>query len=119
MCEAFRSSATGTSCTCAGASSHRRCSRSSSSCKGPAGFRVPTLAAASEPPLIELAGLLRMAAADVLSRPALYWVVAAVFWLRLVVLSALVPVRPDAEGMWEGAHAYLADPGHMYDAAAA
>lgn len=54
-----------------------------------------------------------------LSRPAVYWVVAAVFWLRLVILSALVPVRPDAEGMWEGAHAYLTDPAHMYDAAAA
>ncbi|MGZ4174030.1 MAG: glycosyltransferase family 87 protein, partial [Solirubrobacteraceae bacterium] len=66
-----------------------------------------------------MAGRLRLAAADVLSRPALYWVVAAVFWLRLVVLSALVPVRPDAAGMWEGAHAYLTDPGHMYDAAAA
>jgi len=55
----------------------------------------------------------------VLSRPALYWMVAAVFWLRLLILSALVPVRPDAEGMWEGAHAYLNDPAHMYDAAAA
>ena len=54
-----------------------------------------------------------------LSRPALYWMVAAVFWLRLLILSALVPVRPDAEGMWEGAHAYLNDPAHMYDAAAA
>lgn len=53
-----------------------------------------------------------------LSRPALYWVVAAIFWLRLVILSALVPRRPDAEGMWEGAHAYLTDPAHMYDAAA-
>lgn len=54
-----------------------------------------------------------------LSRPALYWVIAAVFWLRLVILSALMPKRLDAEGMWEGAHAYLTDPGHMYDAAAA
>jgi hypothetical protein len=61
---------------------------------------------------------LRLAAADVLSRPALYWVIAAAFWLRLVILSALVPRRPDAEGMWEGARAYLTDPGHMYDAAA-
>jgi hypothetical protein len=62
---------------------------------------------------------LRLAAADVLSRPVLYWVIAAVFWLRLVVLSALVSRRPDAEGMWEGAHAYLTNPAHMYDAAAA
>ncbi len=54
-----------------------------------------------------------------LSRPSLYWVIAAVFWLRLIILAALVPRRLDAEGMWEGAHAYLTDPGHMYDAAAA
>jgi hypothetical protein len=62
---------------------------------------------------------LRQAAAEVLSRPALYWALAGVFWLRVVVLSALVPRRPDTEGMWEGAHAYLTDPSHMYDAAAA
>ena len=54
-----------------------------------------------------------------LSRPVLYWLVAAVFWLRLLILSALVPARHDADGMWEGAHAYLTDPAHMYDAAAA
>src|SRR5665213_3057779 len=62
---------------------------------------------------------LRQAAAEILSRPALYWALAGVFWLRVVVLSALVPRRPDAEGMWEGAHAFLTDPTHMYDAAAA
>ena len=44
---------------------------------------------------------------------------AAVFWLRVIVLSAIVPRRPDAEGMWEGAHAFLTNPSHMYDAAAA
>ena len=58
------------------------------------------------------------AAADVLSRPALYWGLAAVFWLRVAVLTLLTPRRPDAEGMWAGAHAYLTDPAHMYDAAA-
>jgi hypothetical protein len=58
------------------------------------------------------------AAADVLSRPALWWALAAVFWIRVAVLSALVPRRPDAEGMWEGAHSYLTQPSHMYDAAA-
>ena len=36
-----------------------------------------------------------------------------------MVLSSLTPRRPDAEGMWEGAHAFLTDPSHMYDAAAA
>lgn len=61
---------------------------------------------------------LRLAAANVLSRPALYWVLTAVFALRVVVLTAINTRRPDAEGMWEGAHAYLTDPGHMYDAAA-
>ena len=62
---------------------------------------------------------LRQAAAKILSRPALYWSLAGVFWLRVLVLSALVPRRPDAEGMWEGARAYLTNPSHLYDAAAA
>jgi len=61
---------------------------------------------------------LRRAAADVLSRPALYWAIAAAFWLRVAILTVLTPRRYDAEGMWEGAHAYLTDPSHMYDAAA-
>lgn len=59
------------------------------------------------------------AAGDVLSRPALWWVIAAVFWLRVAILSALTPRRPDAELMWRGARAYLTDPAHMYDSAAA
>jgi hypothetical protein len=61
---------------------------------------------------------LRLAAADVLSRPALYWALAAVFGVRLLVLSAINHHRPDAEGMWAGAHAYLTDPVHMYADAA-
>ncbi len=61
---------------------------------------------------------LRQAAADILSQPALYWAIAGVFWLRVIVLSALVPRRPDAEGMWEGGRAYLTNPSHLYDAAA-
>ncbi len=52
------------------------------------------------------------------SRPALYWALAAAFWLRVAILTALTPRRFDAEGMWEGAHAYLTEPSHMYDAAA-
>jgi len=59
------------------------------------------------------------AAADVLSRPALWWALAAVFWLRVAVLSAVLPRRPDAELMWRGARAYMTDPAHMYDSAAA
>jgi len=62
---------------------------------------------------------LRGAAADLFTRPVFYWALAAVFWVRVVLLTALTPRRPDAEGMWEGAHAYLTDPSHMYDAAAA
>jgi hypothetical protein len=62
---------------------------------------------------------LRVAAAEILSRPALYWAIAGAFWLRVLVLSAITPRRPDAEGMWEGAHAYLTNPSHMYEAAAA
>jgi len=58
------------------------------------------------------------AAADVLSRPALWWAIAALFWLRVAILTALTPRRPDAELMWRGARAYLTDPAHMYDAAA-
>ena len=61
---------------------------------------------------------LRRAARDVLTRPALYWALAALFALRVVVLSIVNHDRPDAEGMWEGARAYLTDPAHMYDAAA-
>jgi hypothetical protein len=62
---------------------------------------------------------LRRAAADIFARPILYWIVAAVFWIRVVVLTALAPRRPDTELLWEGAHAYLTNPAHMYDAAAA
>jgi len=62
---------------------------------------------------------LRRAAADLFTRPVFYWALAAVFWVRVVVLTAVTPRRPDAEGMWEGAHAYLTNPAHMYDAAAA
>jgi len=61
---------------------------------------------------------LARAAADVFSRPALYWALAAAFWLRVAILTVLTPRRFDAEGMWEGAHAYLTQPSHMYDAAA-
>jgi len=61
---------------------------------------------------------LRAAAADVFTRPALYWALAAAFWLRVAILTILAPRRFDAEGMWEGAHAYITDPSHMYDAAA-
>ncbi|MEO8743770.1 MAG: glycosyltransferase 87 family protein [Candidatus Dormiibacterota bacterium] len=52
------------------------------------------------------------------TRPALYWALAAVFWIRVAVLVVLTPTRNDAAGMWEGAHAYLTNPSHMYDAAA-
>jgi len=61
---------------------------------------------------------LRAAAADIFTRPALYWALAAAFWLRVAILTILTPRRFDAEGMWEGAHAYITDPSHMYDAAA-
>ncbi len=61
---------------------------------------------------------LRRAAVDLFTRPAFYWALAAVFWIRVLVLTALVPRRPDTEGMWEGAHGYLTNPAHMYDAAA-
>jgi hypothetical protein len=54
----------------------------------------------------------------VLTRPLLYWAIAAVFWFRVVALTVLNPRRFDTEGMWEGGHAYLTDPSHMYDAAA-
>lgn len=55
----------------------------------------------------------------VLSQPLLYWALAAVFWIRVVVLTVLTPARHDAEGFWEGGRAYLDEPSHMYDAAAA
>jgi Glycosyltransferase family 87 len=61
---------------------------------------------------------IRLAAVDLFSRPAFYWALAAVFALRVAVLSIINHERPDAEGMWEGARAYLTNPAHMYDAAA-
>ena len=61
---------------------------------------------------------LRRAAADVLSRPALYWSIAVLFGLPRLFWTVVAPRRYDAEGMWEGAHAYLTNPSHMYDAAA-
>jgi len=54
----------------------------------------------------------------VLSRPALYWALAAVFWIRVAVLTLLTPRRPDTEGMWECGRAYITEPSHMFDAAA-
>jgi hypothetical protein len=62
---------------------------------------------------------LKRAAGVVLTRPALYWAIAIVFWIRVMVLTLLTPRRLDAEGMWEGAHAYITDPVHLYDSAAA
>src|SRR5438067_6703381 len=53
-----------------------------------------------------------------MSRPVLYWLLAGVFGLRVVVFTVVAPRRYDAEGMWEGAHAYLTNPAHMYDQAA-
>ena len=61
---------------------------------------------------------LKRAAADVFTRPALWWAIAVVFWIRVGVLTVLTPRRADAEGMWEGARAYLQFPSHMYDSAA-
>ena len=61
---------------------------------------------------------LRRAAADVFTRPALYWTVALLFGLQRLIFTFVAPRRYDAEGMWEGAHAYLTNPSHMYDAAA-
>jgi glycosyl transferase family 87 len=61
---------------------------------------------------------LRRAAADVLTRPALYWVIAAVFVSQRLFFIVAAPRRFDAEGMWEGAHAYLTNPSQMYDDAA-
>ena len=58
------------------------------------------------------------AARDVLTRPLLYWVVAGLFVVQRLFFIVTTPRRFDAEGMWEGAHAYLTDPSHMYDKAA-
>ncbi len=61
---------------------------------------------------------LQRAARDVLTRPLLYWVIAALFAVQRLFFIVTTPRRFDAEGMWEGAHAYLTDPSHMYDKAA-
>ena len=44
--------------------------------------------------------------------------IAALFALQRLFFIVTTPRRFDAEGMWEGAHAYLTDPSHMYDQAA-
>jgi hypothetical protein len=62
---------------------------------------------------------LRRAASIVLSRPLLYWAIAAVLGAWRLFWTAVQPSRPDAAGMWEGAHAFLTDPSHMYEGAAA
>lgn len=62
---------------------------------------------------------LRRAAADILCRPALYWTIAGIFALQRLLFVVVTPRRLDAEGMWEGAHAYLTNPAHVYDQAAA
>jgi hypothetical protein len=46
-------------------------------------------------------------------------VIAALFVLQRLFFIVSTPRRFDAEGLWEGAHAYLTDPSQMYDAAAA
>lgn len=61
---------------------------------------------------------MKRAAADLFSRPLLWWAIAAAFWVRVAVLTVLTPVRHDTEGMWEGAHAYVTDPSRMYQPAA-
>lgn len=45
--------------------------------------------------------------------------IAALFVLQRLFFIVSTPRRFDAEGLWEGAHAYLTDPSQMYDAAAA
>jgi Glycosyltransferase family 87 len=69
----------------------------------------------NSPPLLRL----RLAASTIFSRPALYWALAAVFAARVGVLTAAGLRRPDAEGMLVGSRMYLADPQHLYTAAAA
>ena len=60
----------------------------------------------------------RLAAADIFCRPAFYWVLAAIFVVQRAFFVIVAPRRFDAEGMWEGAHAYLTNPSHMYEPAA-
>jgi alpha-1,2-mannosyltransferase len=62
---------------------------------------------------------LRLAAAAVFSRPALLWVVAALFALRTVVLTVLAPDRPDARGWWAAGRRLLDHPHDLYGPAAA
>ena len=45
--------------------------------------------------------------------------IAALFVLQRLFFIVSTPRRFDAEGLWEGAHAYLTNPSQMYDAAAA
>jgi hypothetical protein len=63
--------------------------------------------------VVSRAGLAR-AARDILTRPALLWLLAGVFWARIVILLLLHPVRPDATGWWRAGRVALERPGDLY-----
>jgi len=62
---------------------------------------------------------LRRAAADIFSRPALYWLLAAIFGVRAAVFAAIPNGRPDAYSFVLAGGLLLRDPSHLYDHTAA
>jgi hypothetical protein len=62
---------------------------------------------------------LRRATADVFTRPAFYWVLAAVFGLRAAVFAAIPNGRPDALSFVLAGGLLLHQPSHLYDHTAA
>lgn len=75
----------------------------------PAGPRAHRLTAAG----------LRRAAADLLTRPALWFVLAGVFGARLLLFAAAVRDRPDTRGLWTAARELLRNPRAVYEPSAA
>lgn len=70
------------------------------------------------PPLPPLPDRLRGAASTLLSKPWLFWFLAAVFAIRDLVLNLLAGDRPDAANAWRAGHLLLTDPAHLYSEAA-
>ena len=78
------------------------------------------MAAARQPGARRLtATSLRRAAADLLTRPALWLLLSALFGLRLLLFTVLTRDRPDTRGLYRGARALLADPRAVYEPSAA
>ena len=78
------------------------------------------MAAAARPGAHRLtAAGLRRAAADLLTRPALWFVLAAIFGARLLLFTAAIRDRPDTRGLWSASRELFSNPRAVYEPTAA